>query len=505
MHARSTSLLTLVMLLAGAASLRADVALAPLFTDHAVLQRDQPVPVWGTAAPGEAVTVNFGTQAVGTTADDQGRWSVRLAPLAANAKGSDLVVAGRNTVTRTDILVGDVWLCGGQSNMEWPVRLADRAEEEIAAANYPLLRHIKIERRIARDPISEARGEWVVCTPETAPHFTAVGYFFGRRLQRDLGVPIGLVNSNWGGTPVEAWLPPAAFDDIAIRVDAASHQAVAYDRFATELDRYQDKLIAWQAARDAAAATVPATPFTPAQPAIPWTPGAENQSLVLNNGMIAPLAPYALRGVIWYQGESNADQPSTYHALFSALIAHWRAQFQTPELPFYWVQLANFGSREAEDWAFLREAQTQTLALPHTGQAVIMDIGNPSNIHPTNKQDVGDRLARLALARTYGRDIEDSGPVYRVQAGNGAELRISFTHAEGLHTTDGAAPRGFELAGPDRVFQPATASLDGERVVLSAPGLSAPTEVRYAWHNDVPVNLVNGAGLPAVPFRTDQD
>ncbi len=483
--------LVLAALLTGTA-LHADVVLAPLFTDHGVLQRDQSVPVWGTADAGEVVTVTFAGQTVSTTATADGTWSVELAAMPANATGQSLTVAGNNTLTLTDLLVGDVWLCGGQSNMEWPLRNTTDAATAIPAAAYPEIRHIKIERHIARDPIATARGSWTVCTPETAPHFTAVGFYFARTLAAEIGVPIGLVNSNWGGTPAESWLPPAALQDFDVLLATTSHQATSYQGIYDGLVRYQEQLASWQA-----------DPETVTKPNVPWRPGAENTSLVLNNGMIAPLAPYALKGVIWYQGEANADQPATYRTLFGAVIESWRAQFQQPDLPFYWVQLANWADGGI-GWAYLREAQTQTLELPHTGQAVIFDVGDPDNIHPQNKTAVGDRLARLALKRLYGRDVEDSGPTFVAAVFEDASVRVVLDHAAGLHTTDGLAPTGFEIAGDDLAFQPAVATLANGAVMLRSETVTAPRHVRYAWAGHTPVNLVNGEGLPTAPFRTDR-
>ncbi len=488
---KTLSAILLTLALVGAAG-RADVSLAPLFGDHAVLQRDKPVPVWGTAEAGENVEVSFAGQRVSTVADADGKWSVELAAMPAEPAGRPLTVTGRNTLTLADILVGDVWLCGGQSNMEWALANTDGAADAIAAATYPLIRHIKIERRIAHDPLADASGAWRVCSPVTAPHFTAVGFHFARRLHAELGVPIGLVNSTWGGTPAEAWLPPAAMEDLDVLVASASHQAVSYRNIHDNLARYQEQLAAWQA-----------KPGDAAKPAMPWRPGAENTSLVLNNAMIAPLAPYALAGVLWYQGEANADQPETYRTLFGAVIESWRDQFQQPELPFYWVQLANWAPGGI-GWAFLREAQTRTLELPHTGQVVINDIGDAEDIHPRNKTDVGERLARLALRRQYGHDIVDTGPSFTAAFFEDESVRVVFEHAQDLHTTDGAAPLAFEVAGADLQFHPATAEIDGPNAVrLTSSAVPQPRFVRYAWTGHTPVNLVNGAGLPAAPFRTD--
>ena len=380
--------------------------------------------------------------------------------------------------------------------MEWPVRNAHDATNEIAAANHPLIRHITIENRIARDPISTASGTWVTCTPETVPHFTAVGYFFARDVHAKTGIPIGLINSNWGGTSAEAWLPPSAFDDLTLRVAATSHQALTMRGIASRVAAYHENLTAWKSG-----------PMTDPKPNAPWTPGAENHALVLNNGMIAPLAPYALRGAIWYQGEANADQPETYRKIFSGVINAWRAQFNQPDLPFYWVQLANWspgGNAEGTEWAFLREAQTQTLSLPHTGQALAIDVGDSVDIHPRNKQAVGHRLARLALARLHGHDIMDTGPTFSFATVEEHAIRISFDHDEGLTTTDASAPRAFELAGADGQFHPATATIESGNITATSSAVPHPLYVRYAWRNDPKVNLVNAANLPAVPFRTDQ-
>ncbi len=475
--------------------LLAKVTFAPLFQDGAVLQRETPLPIWGTADPGEVIEVNILGRFGSAVANEAGQWRLTLPPLPATSIPMTLdYVDATGKHQLTNILVGDVWLCGGQSNMEFPLRSVNDAEAEIAAADYRFIRHIKIGRNIARDPITTASGTWVTCTPETAPHFTAVGYFFARDVYAQTKIPIGLVDSNWGGTSAEAWLPPSAYDDLSLRVAATSHQAVAFQGIADRLADYQAKLEAWTA-----------EPGDAKKPGAPWTPGAENHALVLNNAMIAPLAPYALRGVIWYQGEANADEPATYREIFGGVIQAWRTQFEQPDLPFYWVQLANWGGGDPDDtdWAFLREAQTQTLELPYTGQAITIDIGERDDIHPRNKQDVGNRLARLALARTYGHEIADTGPTFTSADVDGPTITVSFDHATGLHPKDGAPPLGFELAGADGVFHPATATLDGNRVILTATEVAHPLYVRYAWYRHLEVNLLNADDLPAAPFRTD--
>lgn len=486
-------------------TVHAEVSLAPIFTDHAVIQRGKTVPIWGKATAGERVTVSFADQKIATVATGAGHWRVDLAALPANPVGQTLTATGENTVSVHDVLIGDVWLCGGQSNMEWPVRRSRDAESEIAAANFPQIRHLKVERRIADQPITTMSGEWTVCSPDTVMHYTAVGYFFARRLQQDLEVPIGLINSNWGGTPVEAWLPPSASDDPELAVAIASHQVAISQGILHGNKAYRDNMDAWRAARDAASSA--GQSFAQEPPKKPWQPGPFKTATVLYNGMIEPLLPYGLAGCIWYQGEGNGGQPETYHAMFRALIETWREKFEQPDLPFYWAQLASWdaGNGDSTDWALLREAQQQTLALPHTGQAILMDIGEAFDIHPKNKQDVGDRLARIALANHYGRDVAHRGPVHQNTSYRDNIVSVAFDHAEGLTTRDGKAPRGFEIAGTDGEFHAATATIKGHVIHLSSPAVATPRDVRYAWRRWVDANLQNETGLPAEPFRTDRD
>jgi len=484
-------------------SVQAEVRLAAIFTDHAVLQRDQPVPVWGWANPGEDVTVTFHGQTHTTTAGEAGTWRINLDPMPAHAAGAVLRVSGTNEISVQDVLVGEVWLCGGQSNMEWTVANSRDAEAEIAAGDFPLIRHIKVAKNIEADPIKTFSGEWTICSPETVGHYTAVGYYFARRLHRDLGVPIGLVNSTWGGTPVEAWLPPDSLRDPDMAVTVSRHQLLVNETIHNGNLRYQESLATWETAKAAAAAT--GETFADEKPNRPWQPGPFKTATVLYNGMIEPLLPYALAGTIWYQGEGNGGQPETYHAMFSELIEQWRTKFEQPDMPFYWAQLASWdaGGGDGTDWAFLREAQHQTLALPHTGQAILMDIGEAGDIHPRNKQDVGDRLARIALANAYGQNVAYRGPHYTAITLRGEEVTVHLERATGLTTRDGEPPRGFELAGVDGEFQPAMARIEGERVILTSPTVTHPVLVRYAWRRWVDANLQNGAGLPAEPFRTD--
>lgn len=484
-------------------SLQAEVSLAPIFTDHAVLQRNQPIPIWGWSDPGEKITVKFSNKTAKTVGDENGQWRIELPTLSAQAKGQTLTASGTNEIKLRDILIGDVWLCGGQSNMEMVIRNSRDAEAEIAAANFPQIRHIKVAKNIAAAPITSMAGAWTVCSPETAGDYTAAGYFFARRLHQDLNVPIGLLNSNWGGTPVESWLPPSVMSDPDLAVTVASHQAVINEGILVQNITYRDNLAAWKSAKTLAAEN--GEIFEEKEPNMPWQPGAFKTTSLLYNAMIEPVVPYALTGFIWYQGEGNANQPDTYRDMFVALIESWREKFETPDAPFYWAQLASWdsGAGESLDWPLLREAQHQTLTLPHTGQAILTDIGEAFDIHPKNKQDVGDRLARVALAEHYGKDIAFRGPVHRSTTFQDNQISVTFTHAEGLTTTNGETPREFEIAGVDGVFHPAAAILDGATVTLTAEAVPTPRNVRHAWHRWIEPNLQNAAGLPAEPFRTD--
>jgi len=513
---------------------RAEVVLAPIFTDYAVLQRERPLPIWGTADAGEKVTVSFAGQSRAATAAADGRWLVILDALPANSTGSNLVVTGTNTLTFRDLVVGEVWLCSGQSNMEFTVDArpgtwqatgkTNDAAAEIAAANFPLIRHIRIEQTVATTPAGMVKTSgWQITTPRTVGSFTAVGYFFARDLFQKLGVPIGLVHSSYGGTPVEAWMSPAALASSPDFARVGERWAQDLAGYPTNKVKFDLDLAAWTTA-EAAARALPAPPaksnaktlsLSPHAtflktnprpraprgfPADPWQPAG------LFNGMINPLLPYALRGVLWYQGESNADRPNEYRALFAAMITAWRAHFGQGDLPFFWVNLADFkrpADASGRSWAFLREAQTQTLALPHAGQAVAIDLGDPNEIHPTNKQAVGRRLALLAKNRVYGLTTADSGPTFVAAIREGSALRVTFTHAsDGLVAHDRPV-QSLELAGADRVFRPATAQIVRDTLLVSAPDVREPVAVRYAWSNAPDANLYNGSGLPAVPFRSD--
>ena len=487
---------------------RAEVALAPLFQDHAVLQRDMAVPVWGRADKGEKISVEFRGQKVAVTAGKDGRWSVRLAPMPASAEPAELVVTGKNTVRVADVLVGEVWLCSGQSNMAYTVRGppgsgVDNAETEVAAADHAMIRHFKVERTPADAPADTVKGAWAVCSPETAGQFTAVGYFFARDLHQKLGVPIGLINSAWGGTPIESWLPEAELRQTSAWPAFNARWQEALKVFPERQAAYPALSAAWLQADADARASGKKTPLP--RPPPPIGPGTAYAPGSLYNGMIAPLIPGALRGVLWYQGEANVGRAQEYGELLTALIRGWRGRWSQGDFPFYFVQLPNFadGNPAGRNWAALREAQTKALALPRTAMAVTIDIGDPDNIHPRNKQEVGRRLALIAGQQLYGLAGSWTGPVFKAAVPEGAALRVLFDHAgDGLIAFDQPIT-AFEIAGADRKFVTATARIEHDTVVVSAAGILAPVAVRYAWTNAPVASLFNGAGLPVAPFRSD--
>ncbi|MBS0632646.1 MAG: sialate O-acetylesterase [Verrucomicrobia bacterium] len=494
-----------VLLLALVSTVRAEVTLAPLFTDHAVLQCDKPVPVWGRAAAGEKVAVSFRGQALDTVADAEGRWSVMLAPLTATGEAADFVVQGTNLITLHDVVVGEVWLASGQSNMEWPLKSAANAAAEIAAANFPLIRHLRIERTSVVQPAADVKtGGWERATPETAGGFTAVGYFFARDLHRKLGVPVGIVHSAWGGTPIESWIALEALKATSVypAVDARWQKAVA--EFPERQKNWPAETAAWKAAEEKARATHTKNPLT--WPVAPAGPGTAYARAGLYNGMIAPLQPMALRGVIWYQGESNWPRASEYAELFSTLIRSWRAAWGEGELPFLFVQLPNYevpNDPTGRGWAHLREAQAKALALPGTGMAVMIDAGEAKNLHPTNKQEPGRRLALLAKSLVYGLTTDCMGPTFVSATREHAALRVRFQHAATGLVAHNRPVQSLEIAGADKVFHPATGVIERGTLLVSSPAVKEPVAVRYAWTNAPTANLFNGSGLPAAPFRSD--
>lgn len=508
-------------------SLHAEVKPNPLFTDGAVLQRGQAVPVWGTARDGEKVTVEIDNQKISTTAAD-GKWSVNLKPL---KEGGPLTmkITGDNAVTLNNLLVGEVWVCSGQSNMEWTFSKAHNAKEEGPKADFPKIRMFTVKKKTSVKPMTEAVSSWVECSPQTVGSFSAVGYFFARDLYQKLGVPVGMIHTSWGGTPAQAWTSLEGFGthpELKDYVDAANQKLATYDAdvasYAAKQEEfnaknkewnetvgktYQEVMKSWtEATAQAKKAGQPLppkpAPSTPQPKAPPHPDGGSGTPTCLYNGMVAPIIPYGIKGAIWYQGESNANQSKQYRTLFPAMIADWRAQWKQGDFPFLFVQIAPFNGQPPE----IREAQFLTLAkVKNTAMAVTTDVGDATNIHPSKKEPVGQRLALAARALSYGEKIEYSGPLYDSMTANDGKIILSFKHVGGgLIAKDGEL-KGFTIAGEDKKFVPAQAKIQGSTVVVSADGVTDPKAARYGWANVPDVNLFNQEGLPASPFRTDVD
>ncbi|HEX8833593.1 MAG TPA: sialate O-acetylesterase, partial [Abditibacteriaceae bacterium] len=498
------------------ASVRADIVPAFVFNDNAVLQRDKPIPVWGTADAGENVSISFSGKTASTTADAAGKWRVDLPALPANLVPADLVIKGKNTVTRTNILVGEVWIASGQSNMEMMVKESFEAALEIpGSARFPMIRHIRTDSNLSQTPQTTGSGAWKVAGPDTTGDFTAIGYYFARSLYENLNVPVGIINSTRGASNIRGWMDPFVLKTDPTISDAAKQWADVWAQNSAKYPALRAKLDAeiaqWE--KDKAAAQAAGKPFATRKPdegwgGFPGGPYDQGQPSGLYNGMIHPYVPYALRGVIWYQGEANNGQHNGYDRLFQAMIKGWRAQFGQGDVPFYWSQLAALGpSLTSTKMAYFREAQGKAMSLPNTGQAITTDVGDGTNIHPLRKQEVGRRLARVALARTYGQEILDSGPIFKEAVREGEGFRISFTKSGGQHrlATMQVSPEGFELAGTDKVFKPAKAVLSNDRatVLVTSADVPDPVAVRYAWRDFPNAGLYNREGLPAVPFRSD--
>ncbi len=435
----TTLAVTLLHGLAGMAS--ADVKLPTVIDSHMVLQRDVPLAIWGWADAGEKVTVTLDAASAEATANDDGKWQVKLPAMKADGKPHTMKIAGNNTVELEDILIGEVWVGSGQSNMEWPMTRTTGATAAIEAADHPHIRLFHVPKVQIPQPADDVVADWKVCTPKNAPAFSAVLYYYGKKLHEELNVPVGLINSSWGGSPIE-----------------------------------------------------------------PWTI-ADGKSGGMYNGMIAPLQPFAIQGAIWYQGETNVIRKNglAYFDRMKALIEGWRKAWQ-PDLPFYFVQIAPWsgGQYEPGQLPALWEGQVASLKIPETGMAVVTDlVDNVGDIHPQNKLDVGNRLAAWALAKTYEKDVVYSGPLYKSMSVDGGQVRLTFAHADGLKSRDGKPLSEFQVVGEGGEFVDAIAEIDGASIIVSAESVTAPKHVRFGWHKLANPNLVNGAGLPASPFQTN--
>ena len=445
-------------------TIAAGLKLPAVFGDNMVLQQGQLVPLWGLAEKGAEVTVTLAGQSVSAKADEQGKWKVALAKLTTGGPHDLTIKSGSESRTIKNILVGEVWVCSGQSNMEMGVGIAKDAKKEIEAANYPKIRLFTVEKKNVPAPADDCKGHWAECSPATLGKdgwggFSASAYYFGRELHKQLNVPIGLIHTSWGGTPAELWTSAKALE---------------------------------------------------AEPKLKGVRGSG-----LYNGMIAPLIPFAVRGAIWYQGEANVGRALQYQTLLPTMIKNWRTDWAQGDFPFYIVQIAPFhynrpgkdgkiDPRNLERCAELWEAQLLThKSVSNTGLVVTTDIGELKDIHPHNKQEVGRRLALWALAKTYGREVAFSGPIYKSSSVEGDKVRLAFDYADGIKSSDGKPLTFFTIAGEDQKFVPAEAKIDGSTVAVSAKEVAKPVAVRFGWREDATPNLVNAAGLPASPFRTD--
>ena len=489
---------------AGVAALPAQAAvrLPHVFGSHMVLQRNIDVPVWGWADPGEEVAVAIAGNQAKAKADANGRWSAKLPPMKAGGPHT-MTVAASNTITLTDVLVGEVWVGSGQSNMQMSVHGVVNAKQEVAAAKYPNIRLFYVPLVPAGEPAPDTNASWRVCSPRTVGGFSAALYFFGRELHKQLGVPFGLINTSWGGTRVEPWTPPEGFKSEPKLAGYLKQIEQANAAYRKAIGPMLDRLEPWiPKARKALAAGEQVPPM----PQIArHTLDNRGRPTGLYNGMVHPIVPFAIRGAIWYQGEANLGDGSVYFQKMKALIAGWRAVWKQGDFPFYLVQLAPFRYRASPLLLpVIWEAQAATLAVPNTGMAVTTDITTLNNIHPPNKQDVGKRLALWALAKDYGRkDTVHSGPLYKSLAIEGAKARLTFDHTGGgLASRDGKPLTWFEIAGADKKFVKAQATLDGNTVVVASPEVPKPVAVRFGWHQLAEPNLMNKEGLPASPFRT---
>jgi sialate O-acetylesterase len=483
---------------------KAAVKPGSLFSNDAILQRGVAVPVWGTAGEGEKVSVEFAGQKVETVASN-GKWMVKLKPLKAGGPYT-MVIKGENVITLTNILVGEVWVCSGQSNMERqlgprggqkPIIGWEKAKDE---ANYPEIRQYHVRQNPSAVPVEDANSKWVICTPETAKDFTAVGFFFARDLHQKLKVPVGLLFSAVGGTPAENWTSAEALAATPELKRVVTSYEQAINQYPASLVKYQQEETALLAkySADSAQAKQENKPL-PRKPTAPRDPKKSGSAGGLYNGMIRPLQPFAIKGVIWYQGEANNSSAKVYQTLFPVMITDWRKAWAQGEFPFLFVQIAPFKGMGPE----IREAQLFTSQrTPNTAMAVTTDCGDSADIHPSNKQPVGERLALAAKVLAYGEKIEYAGPVYNSLTVKDNQAILTFTHAKTLVAKEGDL-KGFVIAGEDKVFVPATAVIKGKTIVVTAPGIIKPVAVRYAWSNVPDVNLYNEAGLPASPFRTD--
>ncbi|MBL8233034.1 MAG: sialate O-acetylesterase [Bryobacterales bacterium] len=494
---RLTSVLAILIGL----DLQAAVSLPALISDNMVIQQGAPVRIWGKADNGEKVKVTFLGQTEETAANSDGKWQVWISPMMAGGP-YEMTIAASNTITIKNVLVGEVWVASGQSNMAWALRASKNAEAEAAQANHPGIRFFQVKTKVAEQPMDDVEGSWKICTPENAPAFSGVGYFFARDIHLTRNVPVGILQSAVGGTPAQAWTSRPSLEAnsmLKYYFDQWDKALAAYPEAQARFEKAQAEFKRQAAQAKAQGKPVPAAPRAPR-----GAPGDTHTPSGLYNGMIAPLTPYTIQGAIWYQGEANAGPVDNelYRHLFAEMILDWRREWGIGQFPFLWVQLAAFQNNNP--WAVVRDSQTRTLEIANTGQALAIDVGESNDIHPKDKLTVGKRLALSARAVAYGERVVHSGPVFRQLTKSNGALKVWFHHVgSGLATREGAPLTGFRVAGEDGTFYKAEAHIEGNTVVVTSSMVADPLAVRYAWENDPVATLINREGLPAVPFRTD--
>lgn len=494
------------------------VEVPTIFGSHMVMQREMELPIWGWGEVGEKVSVTMAGVTKSATADADGKWMVRM-PAQTDKGPYKITIAGKNTIELEDVLIGEVWLCSGQSNMEMGIEMVKDGKDEVVDADYPEMRlfHVK-DHRSSGAPEKDFPGcDWRYCISRNIRKngwggFSATGYYFGRSIHKKLDVPVGLIDSSWGGTMIEPWTPMVGFEQVKGLKDLAEKIRKGPEEKRKEMELALAKYADWLPKAQAAAKEGSEMPWPPAWPAHPMA--GSGDPIALYNGMIHPLVPFAIRGAIWYQGESNCIKKDRmlYLEKMKALIGGWRTVWGQGEFPFYYVQLAPFDyskhfKGKTDELPRIWEAQTAALSIPNTGMAVTVDlVDNLQDIHPANKKDVGERLALWALAKTYGmKDIVYSGPLYKKMKTEGDQIRVSFDYVEGLTRRDQKELSWFEIAGADKIFVKAEAAIDAQTntVVVRSLSVKEPVAVRFAWDELAQPNLMNGAGLPASPFRTD--
>ena len=481
-------------------SARAELRLPSIFGHHMVLQRNMENPIWGWAEPNADVSVTFAGETRSAKADKEGHWKLNLKSTAGSSHAMNLTVkSGAESITLSNVVMGEVWVCSGQSNMQWSVSQSDDADLEIATANYPNIRLITVPQVGTQEIQDDFKGQWDICTPDTVGQFSAVGFFYGRMLHQVLGVPIGLIDNAWGGSAAEAWVKRDVLEKDG-RFDAYISEWKTIEK---DFD-WDKTLAAYQKSAEAAKAAGKQAPRYPRDPLT-----GQHRPGNLWAGVLNPTIGYGIRGAIWYQGESNAGRAYQYDDLFGLMITEWRKAWGQGDFPFYWVQLADYKDEvdapAESDWAELREAQSNTLALPNTGQAVIYDLGEGRDIHPRDKQNVAKRLARIALARDYGGKLAYLNPTFKSMEIKGEKAILTFDHVGStLYSFDRKDVVGFTVAGKDKVWHKATGKVIGrDKVEVTSAAVKAPVAVRYAWANNPIANLESREGLPADPFRTD--